>query len=239
MFSKYPKIRPVLSKEYKKIYNEHYINNREGQTTASFFSKIMESWLHKKVAKDINKMINKSTLEIGAGTLNQLDYENPHPYDVIEPFKELYKNSKHIKSIRSFYNNISEVEKDKKYDRITSVATFEHITNLPEVVAKTCLHLNNNGTLRVSIPNEGTILWRLGWKLTSGIEFRLKYKLKYETLLKYEHVNNASEIEEVLKYFYSDIKPSFFGLSKGFAFYLYYECKNPKIDVAREYIGFK
>lgn len=236
MLTNYPKTRPVLSDDYQKIYNEHYYNNREGTTTASFLTTMMESWLHKKVAKDIKNSENKSTLEIGAGTLNQLDYENTKPYDIIEPFTELYKNSKNLSKVNSIYKDIDEIEMSQKYDRITSIATFEHITDLPKVVAKTGLLLKKGGTLRVSIPNEGTILWKLGWKLTSGIEFRLKYKLKYETLLKYEHVNNASEIEEVLKHFYTNVKCSCFGLSRRFAFYRFYECSEPRIDVAADYL---
>ena len=236
MISKYPKTRTILPDDYKKIYNDHYYKNREGQTSASFLSKMMESWLHKKVARDVKNVENKSTLEIGAGTLNQFEYENTKPYDIIEPFTELYKNSKYLPQVNKIYKDIAEIEKSQQYDRITSIATFEHITDLPKVVAKTGLLLKTGGTLRVSIPNEGTILWKLGWKLTSGIEFRLKYKLKYETLLKYEHVNNANEIEDVLKYFYANVKCSCFGLSRRFAFYRFYECSEPRIDVAEDYL---
>jgi len=236
MKSKYPKVRPVLPEAYQKIYNEHYYNNREGQTSASFLSKMMESWLHKKVAKDLSNNNDKYTLEIGAGTLNQLQYENTKPYDIIEPFAALYKNSKHLSKIDNIYNDIDDIELSPKYDRITSIATFEHITDLPKVVAKTCLLIKTGGTLRVSIPNEGTFLWKLGWKITSGIEFRLKYKLKYETLLKYEHVNNANEIEDVLKHFYSNVKCSCFGLSRRIAFYRFYECSEPRISIAEDFL---
>lgn len=236
MLSKYPKTRSKLSEDYQKIYNEHYYNNREGQTSASFITNMMESWLHKKVAKDLSNNNDKSTLEIGAGTLNQLNYENTKPYDIIEPFTALYKNSKYLHKVNNIYNDIDEIETSQKYDRITSIATFEHITDLPKVVAKTCQLLKSGGTLRVSIPNEGTFLWKLGWKITSGLEFRLKYKLKYETLLKHEHVNNANEIEDVLKHFYSNIKCSCFGLSRGFAFYRFYECSEPRINAAEEYL---
>lgn len=236
MISKYPKTRTILPDDYKKIYNDHYYKNREGQTSASFLSKMMESWLHKKVAKDLSNSTDRYTLEIGAGTLNQLQYENTKPYDIIEPFTALYKNSKYLSQIDNIYNDIDDIEVSPKYDRITSIATFEHITDLPKVVAKTCQLLKTGGTLRVSIPNEGTFLWKLGWKLTTGLEFRLKYKLKYETLLKHEHVNNADEVEEVLKHFYSKVKCSCFGLSRGFAFYRFYECSEPKISVAEDYL---
>lgn len=236
MFENYPKKRIELPLEFQKIYSEHYKNNREGSTSASSLAQKMEAWLHRKVAKDVTGIKDKSTLEIGAGTLNQLRYEQTKPYDIIEPFSELYNNSKFKNHIDCVYCDIDDVSDSKRYDRITSIATFEHILDLPKVVAKTCLHLNENGTLRVSIPNEGTIVWKLGYKLTTGIEFKLKYGLDYSTLMNYEHVNTADEIEQVLKYFYSKVKCSCFGINRKLAFYRFYECSNPKIEIAEQYL---
>ena len=38
--------------------------------------------------------------------------------------------------INNIYGDIEEIDLSQKYDRITSIATFEHITDLPKVVAK-------------------------------------------------------------------------------------------------------
>jgi hypothetical protein len=85
-------------------------------------------------------------LEIGAGTLNQLKYEKKAIYDIVEPFEILYENSPELNRINKIYRDISEIN-DEKYDRIISCACFEHILNLPEVVAKSCILLNNAITL--------------------------------------------------------------------------------------------
>lgn len=236
MFENYPKERIKLPLEFQEIYSEHYKNNREGSTSASSLAQKMESWLHRKVARDVMGVQDKSTLEIGAGTLNQLKYENTKPYDIIEPFSELYAHSEFKNHIDCVYTDIDEVSESKSYDRITSVATFEHILDLPKVVAKTCLHLNKNGSLRVSIPNEGTFVWKLGYKLTTGIEFKLKYGLDYSVLMNYEHVNTADEIEQVLNYFYGKVKCSCFGINRKIAFYRFYECSDPKIEIAKQYL---
>jgi hypothetical protein len=236
MFENYPKVRIDLPLEFKKIYADHYKKNREGQTSASSLSQKMESWLHRKVAKDVKGLTNKSTLEIGAGTLNQLMYEQTQPYDIIEPFTELYINSKFKDRVNKVYKDIDEIGDLDHYDRITSIATFEHIMDLPKVVAKTCTHLKENGTLRVSIPNEGTFLWKLGYQLTTGVEFKLRYGLDYSVLMNYEHVNTANEIEQVLKYFYGKVKCSVFGINRRIAFYRYYECSNPRVEAAQEYL---
>jgi hypothetical protein len=232
----FPRKRSVLPEKYQKVYTTHYKSNREGDTSAASLAQKMEAWMHKKVAADLIKDNSSiETLEIGAGTLNQLKYEPNTTYDIIEPFKELFENSKELKKINTIYSDIRKIE-NKKYDRITSIATFEHITDLPFVVAKSCKLLKEQGTLRVAIPNEGTLLWKMGWMFTTGLEFKLKYNLKYSTLLYHEHVNNADDIESILNYFFSNIECNVLGIHKKIGFYRYYECKNPKIDIANSYL---
>jgi len=230
MFDQFPKTRPPLSKDIEAIYSSHYKSNRQGQTTAASFAQKMESWLHKQVAKDVanHHNLRKTTLEVGAGTLNQLQYEPAvHPYDIVEPFTDLYKDSPLLGRIRNVYSDISEIPGTSRYDRITSVATLEHVCNLPDVIARSGLLLAENGVLRASIPSEGTLLWTLGWKMTTGLEFKLKYGLDYSFLMKHEHVNTAREIEEVLEYFFENVGCKVFGLTKSISLYRYYECRNP------------
>jgi hypothetical protein len=238
MFDKYPKTRPLLPRKIEAIYVMHYKSNRRGQTKASSLAQRMESWLHNQVAKDLANLhgLRKTTLEIGAGTLNQLQYEpNVGPYDIVEPFKDLYKESPFLERVRNVYLDISEVPGNFLYDRITSVATFEHICNLPEVVARCGLFLADKGVMRVAIPSEGTFLWTLGWKLTTGLEFKIKYGLDYGLLMKYEHVNTAKEIEEVLEFFFKDVECKIFGLSKSISLYQFYTCSNPRSKKCLEY----
>jgi Methyltransferase domain len=225
ILERYPKTREALPTEYQNIYTSHYLKNREGKTVATSLSSKMEAWMHKMVAKDCIKNPDLTTLEIGAGTLNQLQYESPKIYDIIEPFHELFENSELKSKIRNSYDDISEIRGEKLYDRIITVATFEHILNLPEVVEKSYSLLKDDGVLRVAVPNEGTLLWTLGWKLTTAIEYRLKYNLDYSVLMKYEHCNTSEEIEAVLKHYFKNVKRSVFGISKSLGFYCYYECR--------------
>lgn len=234
---KFPKKRKELPTAYKEIYTEHYLINREGKSAATSYSKKLENWLHKMIAKDVIDMeIQKTTLEIGAGTLNQLVFEPGHcSYDIVEPFSELYEKSPRLMSVRNIYSDISEI-KDVAYDRITSVAVFEHIVDLPSVVAHAALLLNDGGCLRSAIPSEGTPLWKLGTKIT-GYEFKKKYNLDYEVLMDYEHVNTAKEIEDVLNYFFEQTEKNNFGISKYLSLYQFYEHKYPKVDLAKEYLS--
>lgn len=235
ILDKFPKKRIELPEEFQKIYKQHYLLNREGKYKTTSLSQKLESWMHKKIAEDVSDGNQKlSTLEIGAGTLNQLQYEPPQEiYDIVEPFKALFEGSPMLKKVRNVYNDITDIN-NEKYDRITSVATFEHIMNLPMVVAKAALLLNENGHLRTAIPNEGTIMWKLGTMLT-GWEFKKTHGLDYQILMKYEHVNTAKDIEGVLNCFFEKTKCSVFGISKGLAFYRFYDCSKPRPGVANDY----
>jgi len=238
-FQQFPKIRTQLPEDFQRIYTSFYKANREGSTRASSLAQKMEGWLHRQVAVDVCEVRNqKRTLELGAGTLNQLRYEPfMQVYDIVEPFADLYKDSPHLTRIRRAYADITEIPVSHRYDRITSVATLEHLCDLPSVIARCGLFLADNGVFRSSIPTEGSFLWWLGWRLTTGLEFWLKYDLDYGLVMKHEHVNSAKEIEDVLNYFFSIIKCRVFGLSKSISLYRYYECRSPRLERCHEYLS--
>lgn len=237
LFSTFPKERPPLSPEYAAIYLKHYRNSREGNSKVLSLAKRAESWMHKKLAEDVKSGLPKSTLEIGAGTLNQLPYEpQSAPYDIVEPFHQLYQPSPSLARVRNIYDDIRDIPDGSRYERITSVAVLEHICNLPEVIARSGLLLVEGGQFRAGIPSEGTILWRLGWKSTTALAFKRRYGLDYEVLMKHEHVNSAREIEDVLRYFFAEVRGSVFGLARSLSFYQFYACAKPRRDECRTYL---
>lgn len=224
----FPKVRIELPEAYTKIWDEHYLDSRKGRTKATKASSNMEVWLHKRVAESAN--VNLKTLEIGAGTLNQLQYEQCKIYDIVEPQHMLYEDSEYVGLVRNKYDDINQIPSGEKYDRIISVATFEHICNLPEVVKDCTTLLNEDGVLAVSIPNEGRFLWHFAYTMTTGREFKKRFGLDYETWMRYEHVNTADEIEAILRHYFSNVKMKLFGIGKDFSFYRYYECRGPIND---------
>ena len=241
MFDNFPKIREPLQKEIADIYESHYKANREGQTSASSLAQKMETWLHRQVARDVSgpESAGKRTLELGAGTLNHLQYEPAiRAYDIVEPFTELYKNASPLARIRHIHADIADIPPENRYDRIISIATLEHVCNLPEMIARSGLLLAEQGVFRASIPNEGEWLWTLAWKMTTGLEFRWRYGLDYGLLMRYEHVNTANEIEAVLRHFFGKTQCRVLGLCKSASLYRYYECHQPKIEKCVEYLDF-
>lgn len=238
VLSNFPKTRSILSDDYKKIYNIHYMLNRKRKTPVAYLTSIMESWSHFQVAKDLWKDCCLTTLEIGAGTLNHIPYELKHlnKYDIVEPFIDLYKDSEYLTYINNIFNDISDIPLCKKYDRIISIYVFEHILDLPHLVAICGQLLKPDGCLRVAIPNEGTILWKIGWSLTSKKEFKKLYNLEYEVFLKHEHVNSASEIEGVMDHFFKKKRTKTFGMNRFLGFYRFYEYRGVDHNRINDYL---
>ena len=185
--------------------------------------------MHRRIARDARESNHSlSTLEIGAGTLNHLRYESQSAaYDIVEPAHYLFEDSPSLSLVRTIYNDIKEVQPDTPYDRIISTASFEHICNLPEVVAQCGLLLKPGGQLRAAIPAEGGPLWKLGWQLTTGWEFKRRYGLDYEVIMRTEHVNTWKEVAGVLNYFFRSVEVSYLGLTRALSVYQVYICRDP------------
>src|SRR5215831_19550927 len=136
LLARFPKQRPTLPEAYRAIYAAHYKQNREGGSPASLLSKTMESWMHRTVAKDVAGRPSKcATLEIGCGGLNHLSYEPASDkYDVVEPIAELVAKSPRRPQVRNVYRDVAEIH-GARFDRIVSIAAFEHYCDLPRIVA--------------------------------------------------------------------------------------------------------
>jgi hypothetical protein len=235
-FSNFPKHRNALNEEYERAFSDYYKKNRQGQTPVTSLSSKLEGWMHVKASGCFIKE-DQRILEIGAGTLNHVSYERHFSvYDIVEPYRHFFQNSKFLKDINKIYSDLLEIDECQKYEKIISIAAFEHILNLPHVVAKSGLLLAEGGRLCFAIPNEGTILWRLGYTLTTGIEFKLKYGLRYSVGMKNEHINTAREIREIAKYFFNSITIKNFGINSQLAIYQYYECSEPALNKCRQFI---
>ncbi|MEH6591028.1 MAG: methyltransferase domain-containing protein [Halioglobus sp.] len=232
---KFPKTRERLPSAFEAIYDQHYKENRDGGSKASGLAQNLEKWMHEKVSSDPAK--GQRILEIGAGTLNHVKYQkDAFLYDVIEPYKLLYLASNEKDKVNKFYSDISEINEAESYDRIISIATFEHILDLPKVVAKSVLLLREGGQLKIAIPSEGSLLWYMGWKFTTGIEFYIRHRLNYSTLMKYEHVNTWKDVNDVLQVFFGKVECESLGVSQALSFYQYYNCSDPQIDTANNYL---
>jgi hypothetical protein len=237
LLSLFPKTRPPLSPKLQAIYARQYKENREGETTAASLSQRLEAWMHRQVAADVAAGQVRATLELGAGTLNQLRHERfTTPYDIVEPFAELFADSPERGRVRHAYEDIAEAPAGARYERITSIAALEHICDLPLVLARSAQLLTPDGVFRAAIPAEGGLLWRLGWSLTTGLEFRLRHGLDYGELMRHEHVNTAAEIEALVKALFGEVQIKSFGLGRQLSLYRFIAARRPKPDLAQAWV---
>jgi hypothetical protein len=198
----------------------------------------LESWMHRRVAEGVT---NGSLLEIGAGNLNHLPYiPTSCLYDVVEPFTELWEDSPHLSRVRRIYSDLQEIPENVDYDCVFSVAVLEHLSDLPFVMARSGLLLRAGGTFRAGFPSEGGLLWALGWRLTTGIEYRLRRGLDYGNIMRHEHLNTANEILMLLNYFYEHIEVVRFPLPfDDLSFYVAGVASQPFLDRCRNFIALR
>lgn len=202
ILANFPKESTVLPPKYQEIYQEEYKRGRTPNGVFLGLVHLVESWMHRKVSKKSGKRI----LEIGAGTLNHFPYEKDwEVYDIVEPMPYLYRGSEYEPFITNHYNRISDLSKLNRYDKIVSVAVFEHMANLPLEIALLSRNASENTIFSIGIPNEGGFLWWLSWRCTTGLSFWLRHRLDYGVMMKHEHINTAPEIIAVCDHLFKDI----------------------------------
>jgi SAM-dependent methyltransferase len=227
-----------LPQAHAERYVKEYQSNRSGQGALFSITAALESWMHRKVAAQAG---DGAILELGAGTLNHLQYEpQATVYDVVEPFRELWESSVYRRRVRAFYDDIRDVPEQNRYQRIIAVAVLEHLEDLPGVVAECGNRLTPEGHLQIGIPTEGGALWGTAWRCTTGVAYRLRTGLDYGELMRHEHVNTAKEIVDVLRYFFGEIKVSRFPLpAYHLSFYTSIDASGVRRERCSEFIRTK
>jgi hypothetical protein len=236
LLSAFPKQRPILPQSYQRIHEREYQINRTGATALHRASLWLEEWMHDQIVK---RGWPGRILEIGAGTLNHVAYERRAStacgYDIIEPRSALVGAGRD--NVDGCFNDIGEIHPRTRYDRIVSIATFEHLVDLPAVAARAGLLLADEGALQVSIPTEGGFLWGLGWRMTSSPMFWRRYRMPYSPVIRHEHINTAREIGDVLRIFFDSVEINRFPLPAHHAsIYTYLHCTRPLAATCQTYL---
>lgn len=235
LLASYPRKRSPLPDAHRAIYDREFSLNRSGGSFANRLTMKLEGWMHRVVAA---RGISGSVLEIGAGTLNHLPYESETRYDIVEPQRRLWESNPLLGRVRRAYSDLAEVSADESYDRVLSIAVLEHLEALPETVARGALLLRPGGLFQAAIPSEGGFLWGAAWRLTTGIGYRLRNGLPYGPLMRWEHVNEAPEIEAVIGHFFRRTSTRRFPLpAHHLSFYSYVEASEPDLERCRAYLS--
>ncbi len=235
ILASYPRTRPPLTPRHEKLYIQEHIKNRQGSRVVDSLAQKLERWMHYQVAAHSSSHV----LELGAGTLNHIEYEiSSSKYDIVEPISEYYENSPQLSQVRGIYNSLSDVPRNNRYSRIISVAALEHMTNLPLEIALSAKLLEPSGIFQAGIPSEGGFLWWLGWRCTTGISYWLRNRLDYGILMRHEHVNKAKEIIAVVDYLFETIKIHRYPTPlHSMSFYTYLEARKPILKRVNKILG--
>jgi len=236
LLASYPRARPPLPPAYQQIYKQEYLLNRTGGTRATRLATRAEEWMHRMIA---SRGVPGSVLEIGAGTLNHVPFETRAVcYDAVEPFDAFYEDSPSLHNIRTLFREIEQIPLDARYDRIISIAVLEHLENLPFAIARSSLLLAENAVAQHAIPSEGGAMWGLGWRMTTGLAYRLRNGLSYGVAMRHEHINDALEIVELIHWFFEKVTVRRFPLPFHHgSLYTYVEARSPRRDRCHGYLA--
>jgi hypothetical protein len=112
------------------------------------------------------------------------------------------------------------------------------LTDLPRRVAQSGLLLRPGGFFAAGIPTEGGFLWGLGWRMTTGVAYRLRTGLDAGVIMRHEHVNNAQEILAIIEYFFEEVTIEHFPLPTfHWSFYTSIKASQPHIEWCRRYLS--
>lgn len=234
LLATYPRRRPDLSPEFEAMHLELLVSSREGAGVTTAVSQRLESWMHKRVAAASRP---GAVLEMGAGVLNHLEFESEGLiYDVVEPESIFYQGKPQAARVRDFYADLAHIPEGQRYGRIISIATLEHVTDLPHVVARAGLMLEDGGLFQAGIPSEGGALWALSWRLGRDLPMRLRTGLDYGELMRHEHVSDAKEILAVVRTFFRNVSVSWWPIGHvQLSLYGYLEATDPDLDLCRRW----
>ncbi len=236
VLSRYPKVRPPLPESVRSIKEAEHRLNRSGGDAAAAASKRLEGWMHREVATSARP--GQAILEIGAGILNHLPFETEaRAYDVIEPAHALCEESPHRPKVRDAYRDIREIPADRRYDRVISIAVLEHLTDLPEVLARGALMLEPGGRFHHGIPSEGGLLWGLAWRSTTGVLYRIRTGQSRKHVMRHEHVNDAAEVAAVVRWLFDRVEVRRYpALGPHLSFYTVLSADHPRLEACRQVI---
>lgn len=200
LLRRFPKDRPSLPESYAPVYAALRGSDRPVRFSVALQC---ERWMHQQAVSDQRGF---PLLEIGAGTLNHLPYEDGQgDYDIVEPLVVLYQGSRAQSRVRQIFSDIADIPSGQHYQRIISIAVLEHVVDLPQVIARSALLLRETGTFHAGIPSDG-LVWSLASRLGTGLLFRWRFGLSYTPFIRREHINSAAEIVGVVKIFFADVR---------------------------------
>jgi ubiquinone/menaquinone biosynthesis C-methylase UbiE len=216
MSGKFPKRIPELTKEQLAIKEDFYSfwlqKLRKSYGIVDYFN-------HNFVVRNSKKSF-KTTLEIGAGIGEHLNYEKLSSIQK-KNYYALDSSEVLLDQLSSEQNEINTVlgdcQKtftfgDNYFDRVIAIHVLEHLNNLPETIKEVHRTIKPDGQFLVVIPCEGGLAYSIAREISAKRHFKKRYKMSYDWHIKSEHLNYPNEITHEIKKKFYITKTSFFPL---------------------------
>lgn len=217
--SKWPKVLPALSPEqrgrsdaFMKLWHEELAGRpRYG---------LVEKFNHSFPVKHSTPGF-KTTIEIGAGLGEHLEYEKLTPEQETNYYCNEYRENM-AAEIRRRFPRVKTVVGDCQqrmdfadgcFDRYIAVHVLEHLPDLPAAVREAWRLLNKQtGQLLIVIPTEGSPAYSLARKISAERVWKRHFSVPYSEFYKREHINLVPEILGELDPYFTIESRSFFPL---------------------------
>ena len=217
--AKWPKVLPALSPEqrersdtFMKLWHEELA----GRPRYGLVEKFNHSFPVKHSVPGF-----KTTIEIGAGLGEHLEYEKLTPEQEAGYFCNEYRENM-AAEIRRRFPRVKTVVGDCQqrmdfadgyFDRYIAVHVLEHLPDLPGAVREAYRLLNKQtGQLLIVIPTEGSPAYSLARKISAERVWKRHFSAPYSEFYKREHINLVPEILGELEPYFTIESRSFFPL---------------------------
>ena len=207
--AKWPKVLPPLSPEQQQRNNEFMRIWHEELARRSRYE-LVERFNHSFPVRHSRPGF-RTTLEIGAGLGEHLEYEKLTPEQERNYYCNEYRENM-AAGIRQRFPNVRTIVGDCQqrldfpdgfFDRYVAVHVLEHLPDLPAAVREAHRLLNKQtGQLLVVLPTEGSPAYGLARKLSAERVWYRHYTAPYVEFYGREHLNLIPEIlAELAPYF--------------------------------------
>jgi len=169
----------------------------------------------------------RTTLEIGAGLGEHLEYERLTP-DQEQNYVALELRENMAAEIRKRFPRVQvrvgDCQQrldfpDGSFDRILAIHVLEHLPNLPAAIRE--MHRicrPDRGVISIVIPCEGSLAYTLARRISAQRIFEKRYGQSYDWFIKREHLNRPHEILTELEPFFIVSSKTFFPIPLPFVF---------------------
>lgn len=202
--SKWPKQRPELSQEQRRIMRAWYdywlplLNQRFG-----LVGKFNRNFALRSGSRGLK------TLEIGVGEGRHAELEASDNYYGIELTPGFMQYRTRMVAADA---EIGIPFQSNSFDRVLAIHVLEHLANLPAALKEVSRVLRPGGVFSVVIPCEGGIGYSIGRNLSVRPIFEKRFGKNYDWMIAYDHVNTAHEVLAELRARFQLTRATYFPL---------------------------